>query len=313
MEMPLISVVVVTWNRKEDILETVKSIYDQAYSNVEIVIVDNGSTDGTVEALRQAYPKVRLVELNRNIGIVSGRNNGIAATRGDIIFCLDSDASLGQDTLIRIVRKFQSESWLGVINCKIVNAYTRELDSIAGWAYTENDKADQDLEFLSYSFSEGGCAIRKKVLDQVGLFWELLFFGREGEELSLRVWEAGYKILYYPKAIVYHRASQRKRLIGSEREYYSLRNCLYIYLVRYPWWLLIRFVPLRIGVSFVRGVRRGYLKQTLRALLDVIKQLISLLKQRRPISNETARYYLKLEREHGPLRWDLTSWFKYKS
>lgn len=313
MELPLVSVVVVTWNRKEDVLEAVQSVYDQAYRNFEIVIVDNGSTDGTLEAIRQAFPAVRLVALDRNTGISSGRNAGIAAARGDIIFCLDSDASPGHDTVTNLVRKFQAEPEVGVINTKVVNAYTKELDGGLGWVYAEKQKANQDSEFLSCTFTEGGAAIRKEVFDQVGLFWELLFFGCEGQEFSLRVWDAGYKILYYPEAIVYHRVSPQMRISGAERDCLFIRNTLYIYLVRYPWWMLIWFVPLKTGTALVRGARRGYLRQVLRALLDVLRQLPALWKQRRPISNRTAHLQLRLQRQHGPLSWDLMSWFKYKA
>jgi len=313
MDRPLVSIVIVTWNRKEEVLETVQSIYDQAYQNYEIIVVDNGSTDGTVETLRQAYPAVRLIVLDRNMGVSAGRNPGLAAAQGEIIFILDSDASLGHSTLPQIARKFQAEPGVGIIGCKVLNAYTKELDRIGGWIYTEKDKADQDLEFLSYSFSSCGCAIRRKVIDKVGLLWDLLFFRRAEDDFSLRAWDAGYKVLYWPEAIVYHRASPQGRLTRSEREYFELRSSLCIYLVRYPWWMLAFFVPLKIGTSLVKGVRKGCLRQMLRALLVVIRQLPSLWKQRQPISNETACLCLKLQREHGSLRWDLVSWFKYKT
>lgn len=313
MEAPLVSVLIITWDRKEDVLEAVQSVYDQVYPNFEIIVVDNASTDGTVEALRQAYPAVRLVALDRNLGVSDGRNRGIAVARGDIIFLLDSDGSLRHDTLTRIVHKLQAEPEVGVITCKILNAYTQELDHVAGWAFAEKAKADQDLEFFSCQFSEGGSAIRKEVFDQAGLFWDLLFFDREGEDLSLRVWDCDYKVLYWPKAIVYHRVSSQKRVAGGELLYFDLRNALYIYLVRYPWWMLSCFVPLKIGTSLVKGVRRGCLRRVLQALLDVIRQLPFLWKQRKPISTGTARYYLKLQRERGPLAWDLASWLKHKA
>jgi len=313
MEFPLVTVLIITWNRKQDILETIGSIYKQAYRNFEIIVVDNGSTDGTVEAIRQAYPEVRLIALDRNMGTTSGRNAGIIVARGDIVFCLDSDASPGHDTMTNLVRRFQADPLVGVINSKIVNAYTREIDRTAGWAYTERDKADQDQEFLSFSFSEGGCAIRKQVFDRVGLFWELLFFGGEGLDYSVRVWDAGYKVIYYPEAVVYHRVSPQRRVAGAQRDCLSLKETLYVYLVRYPWWMLIVFAPLKIGATLVRATRQSYLRQMLAALLDVVRQLPSLWKQRRPIHNRTARYYLRLQREHGPLAWDLISWFKYKT
>jgi len=312
MGTPLVSVVIATWNRKDDVLEAVQSIYDQAYQNFEVIVIDNGSTDGTVEALRQAYPAVRLIALDRNVGVSAGRNSGFSAARGEIIFVLDSDASLSPDTLTAVVCKLQAEPNVGIVSCKIINAYTKELDSVT-WMFTEKDKADQDLEFLGPSFCSAGAAIRKEVFDQVGLFWDLLFFRRAENDFSLRTLDAGYKILYWPKAIVYHRASPRGRLTDSEREHFDLRNALYIYLVRYPWWMLACFAPLKIGASLIKGVRKGCLGQILWALLDVMRQMPSLCKQRQPIGSETARYYLKLQRERGPLAWDLASWLKYKA
>jgi GT2 family glycosyltransferase len=311
METELVSVVIATWERKADILVAVQSVYDQTYKNTEIIVVDNASTDGTVDALRSTFPAVKLIVLDRNLGASAGRNPGIAAAKGDIIFLLDSDASLAHDTLSNVVSKFQNAPKVGVLTCKILNASTRELDHHA-WIFTEKNKVDQDVEFLSFSLNEGGVAIRKEVFDRTGLFWDSLFFGREGEELSLRIWDAGYQILYYPQAFIYHRASPQKRVARRDDEYYNLRNCLYIYFARYPWWMLISFTPLKIGTSLIRAVKKGYLRQVLKALYDVTRQLPSLYKDRRPIANDTARQYLKLQREHGSLAWNLTSWFKHQ-
>ncbi len=313
METPLVSILVVTWNRKKDVLETVQSVYEQTYENFEIIVVDNGSGDGTIEALREFWPEVRVVALDRNLGISAGRNAGIGIARGEIIFCLDSDASLGQSALTNLVRRFQSDSDLGVINSKIVNAFTKELDGGPGWAYSEEQKANQNTEFLSWSFSEGGAAIRKQVLDKVGNFWELLFFGCEGQELSLRVWDANYKVLYYPESIVYHRASPQQRVAGKDRDALFFKNNLYIYIARYPFWLLAFIGPLKIGAVVIRSVRRGYLSEVIRTLWEVFRAMPLLLKHRKPIRNKTAFLYLKLQRQQGPLSWGLSSWLKHKA
>lgn len=307
----LVSVVILTWERKDDVMAAVQSVYDQAYQNTEIIVVDNASTDGTVEALNTAFPAVKLIVLDRNMGASAGRNPGIIAAKGEIIFLLDSDATLRQDTLSNIVHKFQNTPEASVLTCKILNAATQELDPNT-WIFTEKDIADQDIEFPSFSLCECGVAFRREVFDRAGLFWDLLFFGREGEELGLRVVDAGYQIFYYPRAVIYHRASPRKRVAGGDWEYYNLRNSLYIYFVHYPWWMLVSFVPLKIGTSLLRSVRRGYLRQVFQALLDVSRQLPTLYKKRRPMADATAHRYLKLQREHGILRWNLTSWFKYK-
>lgn len=310
---PLVTILIVTWNRRDDVLETVQSIYAQSYRNFEVIVVDNGSIDKTVETLAQTYPQVRTVSLEKNMGVSIGRNEGIALAGGEIIFLLDSDGSLEQDTLHIIVSKLKNDTTIGAINCKIVNASTRKLDGGPGWVYSSKMVALQDQEFISYSFSEGGAAIRKLVLDKVGMFWDFLFFGCEGQELSLRILDAGYSILYFPAAIVYHRASPHARVNEKERDSYNLLNSLSIYLVRFPWWLFALLTPIKIFAKLFKGIRRGYLRSVLSALRSFIRHIPYLLKQRSPIRNITARAYLKMLREQGPLSWDFFTWLREKT
>jgi glycosyltransferase involved in cell wall biosynthesis len=86
-EAMLISVVIVTWNRRDDVLRAIESIYSQAWRPVEIIVVDNGSTDGTAEAITSAYPEVRLLRMEQNLGASGGRNPGIAAARATSSSC----------------------------------------------------------------------------------------------------------------------------------------------------------------------------------------------------------------------------------
>jgi GT2 family glycosyltransferase len=310
MDDAIVSVVIVTWNRKTDLLDAIKSVYDQAHQCFEVIVVDNASTDGTAEMLSRSYPEVRLITLKHNTGASAGRSVGIAAAKGDFIFMLDSDASLAHDTLTKIVSKFQAEMDVGVIACKIINAFSGALDS---WIFTEKNKVDQDREFLSYSFCSAGAAIRREAVEQAGVFWDKLFIYGEEDDLSLRVWDAGYKILYWPQAVIYHRESPQKRVTYGRREYFDLRNSLYIYFVRYPWWMFALFAPLQVAISLFKAFKGGYTGDVLPALSEVSRELPSLLRERRPISNRTARRYLSLQRQHGPLSWDLASWLKHKT
>jgi len=312
MKNPLISVIIITWNRRTDVLETIQSVYDQAYQNFEIIVVDNGSTDDTVAAIHYEYPLARVIALNQNTGIAA-RNDAIRIANGDIIFCLDSDASLDKYTLENIVYRFEEATEIGIINSRIVNASTRKFDPNGGWSYSAKQRAMWEQEFMTHNFSEGGCAIRKEVFAQTGLFWEKLFFGREGEEFGLRALDAGYKILYYPSAIVYHRVPPQKRPVNWNTQYYDLRNSLYIYFVRYPWWILIWFAPLKICASLLRGLRRRNLQWFTKALQDVIRELPALWKERRPIRRETARRYLQFQQEQGALSWGPISWLHFKT
>ncbi len=308
-----VSVLIAAWDRKDDLLQTIQLVREQDYRDFEIVVVDNGSADGTSEAVLASFPDVRLVRLDQNRGATGGRNAGIPLARGEIIFCLDSDASPARGTLKAIVEKFDADATLGVVNSKVLNASTREFDRTTGWAYSEKQKKKSDEEFLTHNFSETGCAIRKAVFEKVGPFWDRLFFGREGEEFALRVLDADYKILYCPSAVVLHRVSPQKRIFSAERRFFDFRNSLYIYIVRYPWWLLVWYLPLKVFAEIFKGLRKGQTGWVAKALGDVLKNLGQLFRERSPIRNETARTYLRFQREQGSLSWSLSSWIRSKA
>lgn len=88
MENPLVSIVILTWNRRSYVLKALESVAKQPYRPLEIILVDSVSTDGTVQAVQKNYPEVRIIRLHRNLGAVEGRNIALANCRGDIIFSI---------------------------------------------------------------------------------------------------------------------------------------------------------------------------------------------------------------------------------
>jgi GT2 family glycosyltransferase len=303
-------VVIVTWNRRADVLRAIQSVYNQAWHPVEVIVVDNGSTDGTAEAITNAYPEVRLLRMKRNLGASGGRNPGIYAAQGEVIFLLDSDATLSNDTLARVVQRFAQDDRVGILTCKVLNAHTGDLDA---WLFYEGSKADQDREFASYGLAEGASAVRRQVFERIGLFAPELIFGREGEEFSLRAWNAGFEVRYLPNAVVHHYASPQGRISDGHRQYFDLRNTLHIYLTLYPWWMLALFLPLKLASSVFKGWRRRHLPDVLRAIGDVAQETPGLVRNRRPIDDRVAWRYLGLLRDHGALSWDMRSWLRVKA
>lgn len=310
---PLVSIVIATWNRRQDVLDTIRSIYDQDYSRFEIIVVDNASMDGTPDEIRASFPDVKLICLPENRGASGGRNAGLQQARGKYILCLDSDASPEQGALHSIVHAFERDATLGAVNSKVINAFTRDFDPAAGWAYSEKQKAKSNEEFYTHNFSETGCAFRREALLKAGLFWERLFFGREGEELALRILDAGYRILYLPSAVILHRVSPQKRIASTERKHHDFCNALRISVVRYPWWMLFWMFPLKVAAELVKGGRRGNVGWVFKTVWQVIYEIPDLLKERKPIHNQTALTYLHFQREQGSLSWNLFSWLRYKT
>lgn len=306
----LVSVVIVTWNRRDDVLRAIQSVYNQAWRPVEVIVVDNGSIDSTAEAITNAYPEVRLLRMAQNLGASGGRNPGITAARGDIIFLLDSDATLSDDTLARVVQRFAQDDQVGILTCKMLNAHTGDLDA---WLFSEGSKNDQDREFASYGLLEGAGAVRRQVFERIGLFAPELIVYREGEEFSLRAWNAGFEVLYFPDGVVYHYASPHSRLSDRHRQYFDLRNALRIYLTLYPWWMLALFLPLKLTSSVFKGWRQRCLPDVLRAIGDVAQDTPGLMRSRRPIDDRVAWRYLGLLRDHGALSWDVRSWLRIKA
>lgn len=307
---PKVSVVIVTWNRKDDVLETLATVYGQVYKHFEVVLVDNASEDDTVAVVSQRYPGINIVQLEENRGAAGGRNPGIRAARGDIVFLLDSDASIQSDTLLVIVDYLERHPDISGVTCKVLIEATGEIDR-ASWLFSEIDMADSDKEFVSYAFCEGASAFRREVFDSIDLFWEFLFYGREGEELAVRAFGAGHPIIYLPSAVVFHRVSPDRRIDVEHQLYYDLRNALAIYLRNYPLWFLAFVAPLKVTTSIVKGIKYRKLHSIWRAIKDVVTNLSVILRQRRAIGHRAAWRYFQHQRAHGPFRWNIVSWLKY--
>jgi len=270
----LVSIAIITWNRREYVLRAIKSIYDQPYRPIEIVVVDSNSSDGTVEAIRNAFPDVKIIRLHRNMGCPEGRNIALANCSGDIIFSLDDDAWLDFSTLELCVRKFQEEENLGVIACRILDP--------------NEETKDAKKECYTISFSGGAFVIKKEVLNKAGYFPSDFFRQAEEGDLVLRILDKGYNILYYPKAIVYHEKAPINRN-NKLFMYYGCRNELYTVIRRYPIFLVPLAIFWKILVWNLAGIKNKAIHYTLFATISALVRFPILLWERKPVSLKTVK------------------------
>jgi colanic acid/amylovoran biosynthesis glycosyltransferase len=194
--IPKVSVVIVNWNRADDVVWNLRHLSRLDYPNLEILVIDNGSTDGSQERL-SALPGVHLIRLESNLGPSRARNVGIQAATGKYIVFLDSDAVLAKRALGVMVARMEADPSIGIAGCKILNWHTRKIDQ---WIYAEPYETHRNTAFDSYSFSAAGAIARAEALRDVGGFWERLFIYNEEVDLSIRMLRGGYRIVFAPDA-----------------------------------------------------------------------------------------------------------------
>ena len=230
MAKPAVSVIIVNWNRLEDVSTSVRILSRSKEVDLEVIVVDNGSTDGSPEELGR-NPEIRLIPLRENVGPATARNHAIDAARGRHLFFLDSDASITGRALRRLVDRMDRDPSIGVIGCRIVNYATREIDQ---WIYAEPEKTHSRLEFDTYAFTAAGALVRSEALAAAGRFWDDLFIYNEETDLSIRILREGYRIIYSAEAEVYHKASPAGRVMPARYWFYQARNQIWIFFRYYP-------------------------------------------------------------------------------
>jgi GT2 family glycosyltransferase len=277
-----ISVAILTWNRKEQVLRAIRSAFEQSYPPHEVVVVDSASTDGSAEAISREFPTVRIIRLHRNLGCPEGRNIALANCVGDVIFSLDDDGWLAPDTLEVCVRTFRSDERIGIVGCRIVPPEQAATETDGETAMTVTSK-----------FSGGAAAHRRETFDSAG-YYPADFF-RQGEEsdLALRVIESGYTIIQCPRAILYH-ARPKASAIPPKHFFYAARNSLFTITRQYPLLFVPPFAIYSILSWNILGMRTLSLHYTAWALVVWLGTLPRLLTQRRPVSSRTVRTVLAL-------------------
>ena len=189
---PLISIVIVTRNRKVELRKCLEAVSIQTYRNIETLIIDNKSEDGTVEMIMTEFPAVNLIRLDRNLGCPGARNVGALNARGEILFFLDDDCIIDVDAIDNAVPQFLSDDRLAIVTPQIIEPGSNKAPFITG-------------DFIRYMHDfTGVSAIRITVFDKFGLYPTDFLYGGEETDLAIRILNGGGHILYVPRVKVFH-------------------------------------------------------------------------------------------------------------
>ncbi len=211
----LVSVVIPNWNGKKFLQGCLDSLVASDYALIEVVMVDNGSHDGSVEFLESNYPQIKLVKFAQNTGFSVAVNAGIRNSSGEFIALLNNDTVVEANWISEMVAAMRKHPEIGSTGCKMLGYDDRTLLDGAGDGYRrgglpgrighrEKDKGQFDQERYILGPCGGAALYRRSMLDEIGLFDEDYFAYLEDVDIGLRAQSAGYKCLYVPTAIMYH-------------------------------------------------------------------------------------------------------------
>jgi GT2 family glycosyltransferase len=285
---PSVFIVIPNWNGKHLLPQCLDSLEKQSLS-AKIVAVDNGSSDGSVEFIKQNYPNVHLIELAKNIGFTGGVNTGInwaLSQTADYIALFNNDAVADKNWLESLVDVLNRQDKVGIVTCKLLRSDKKHFDStgdqysVFGLPFPRSRNVEDTGQFnkaeFIFSASGGASLYRSELFKQIGVFDQKFFAYYEDVDLSFRAHLAGWKVYYQPDAVVYHEVNATSSRLGSFSRYHATKNFFMLYTKDMPGWLYWKYLPkflyqaLRLAASsFIKGGGWAYLRGLVQAFINL--------------------------------------------
>jgi len=291
----MISAIVVNFNGAGVLSDCLRSLCEQTYPDLEVIVVDNASTDGSEAIVADFAPRVRLFRNGSNTGYGGGINAGIAVSGGDAILALNNDIILDPDCVAHLARALDSDERLGMCAPKMLLPDGR-LNS-TGLCVSRSGAAwdrDMGIEDSGHENSAeevlgpcGGAALyRREMLEQVGSFDESFFLYMEDVDLAVRARLAGWRCRYIPQATLVHLSGATVGRNSDMAVYYGNRNIIWYVFKDFPARLLMTSFPWILGRNL--GVLAYYTLQgrgrlAVRAKIDAIAGLGHVIRERRKV------------------------------
>jgi GT2 family glycosyltransferase len=246
---PLLSVIIPNWNGVQHLPTCLDSLRRQTYPYMEVIVVDNASRDGSAALVRRDYAEVILVQLEDNLGLTGGINQGIRVARGEFIAPLNNDTEVAPGWAEALATALLDHPDAGIAASKMLLFDRRDTLHSAGDAYRvdgipvnrgvwQKDEGQFDADVYIWGGCGGAVAYRRAMLDEIGLLDEDLFMYCEDVDLNWRAQLAGYKCVFAPQAVVYHHLSATGG--GEIASFHTGRNTLWVLVKNYPGPLLRR-------------------------------------------------------------------------
>jgi GT2 family glycosyltransferase len=279
---PRVSVIIPTWNGAALLGHALESLTRQTFDDFEIVVVDNGSCDGTFEMLAREHPAARVVHLDDNRGFAQAVNVGISAGRGEIVVLMNNDTAAEPGWLEALVAAMDRHPEAGSVASRML-AFSDpgRIDSAGiqlGLYASQIGEGEPNGPWFAeprevFAACAGAAAYRRRALDEVGLFDGRYFAYFEDVDLGARLQLAGWRCIYAPDAVIYHHGSATANRVPARKFYLLMRNSLILFFQFMPARRLA-WSPAVLAWPFARAVLdRQPIGAAARAVLDFARDL----------------------------------------
>ena len=290
------SVIIPNFNGVSLLADCLESLTKQVYSNFEVIVVDNNSTDNSINFITKNYPEVKVIKLKKNFGFAKAINQGVREARGKYLLFLNNDTKVTADWLNELVKFANLHPEVVSINSKLVNFYKKNLiDGVGitinevgqaksiGWQ--EIDRDQYNNPFYIFGATGGASLFKKDLFIKIGMFDEKYFMYSEEVDFAFRAQFLGYKSMYCPSAIVYHKHKATARKYPAKIEYWQFRNMTQTIIKDFPTailfkdyrWLKIILVHLN---TILYQLKNGYIWPPIMTELWLFIHLPFLIKDR---------------------------------
>ncbi len=295
----MISIIIVNYNGKRFLENCLDSLARQTFAGAEILLVDNGSSDGSGDYVRKHFPSIILLPMTENLGFAGGVNAGIIKSSGEFIVTLNNDTVADPLMLEELVQPMMADPRIGMCGAKMVYPDGR-INSTAlcisrsGAAWDrgkgEEDRGQWDAKEPVFGPCAGAALYRRSMLEEIGLFDEELFLFMEDVDLAFRAQLAGWRCMYVPTAKVTHIHGGTAGTGTGTAVYYGNRNRLLYILKDFPVSMILWSSPWIIGrtcIAIPYHIIKGNGGPVLRAVFDVFRKAGIFLKKRDSVRRKT--------------------------
>ncbi len=298
--MPKISIIIVNYNGKGFTRGCLEALQGQTFKDFEAIIVDNGSSDDSLYEIEKYLKEssigylVKMISLGKNQGFAGGNLEGLKQTSGEYIALLNNDTEPDERWLGELVTAMDKDLRVGICASKLIVYGTDIIDS-AGDAFStslKGFKRGEGERISLYNNKEyifgacGGAALyRRKMIEETGFLDEEFFLIHEDTDLNFRAQLHGWKVLYVPTALVYHRVRSLIGHMSNMAVYYSLRNSEWVRIKNIPISLFLNYMPtFMLGMisEFLRfAIKHGRMFLYFKAKFDAVRMFPMMIKKRR--------------------------------